>query len=289
MTATKDVGFLKPLESAIALCDSFKSIVIKTADDYSEAEKKRKQARDFKAALLVAYNSHPTVIAAKEIQVQKKALEDRLEEFNKNVKSGPMAKYEAEQERIRQAEERRLAEIARKEQEAETARLVEIQRQEAIKAEAARKAAEVEEKKAEAARKKAEKAGDEEAAHAAAERAEAARQTAQAEADRKEAARQEALAVQADAAAAPAPVVVLERSTPAVSRRKVYRFRLTTKDGRKFLKNEITAATRLQIRDLGPLPADLFVLSPVLLSEFVDSHGETAAIPGVLEVKSEMV
>ena len=87
-----EVGFLKPLEAAVALCDSFKSIVIKSSDDYTEAESKRKQAREFKAALLVAYNSHPTVIAAKEIQVQKKALEDRLEAFNKDVKSGPMAK-----------------------------------------------------------------------------------------------------------------------------------------------------------------------------------------------------
>ena len=267
-----EVGFLKPLEAAVALCDSFKSIVIKSSDDYTEAESKRKQAREFKAALLVAYNSHPTVIAAKEIQVQKKALEDRLEAFNKDVKSGPMAKYEAEQERIRQAEEDRLSEIARKEQEAETARLVAEQKAAFDKAEKERKRLEAIAAKSKDAEAK---------AQAIAAAAEAAERAAKA--------REEASLIKAEAAVAPTATVGVERSTPTVSRRKVYKWRLTTKDGRKFLKADMTASTRLKIDELGPVPSSVFVLSPVLLNDFVDSKGELAAIAGVLEVRSEMV
>ncbi len=51
----------------------------------------------------------------------------------------------------------------------------------------------------------------------------------------------------------------------------------------------MTASVRLGIADLGVMPAHLFVLSPVLLNDFVDSKGEAAAIPGVLEVKFDMV
>ena len=260
---SQDIGFLKPLESAVALCDSFSLIVIKTAEDYTEAEAKRKQAREFKAALLLAYNAHPIVIAGKEIQAQKKALEDRLEAFNKDVKSGPMLKYEQEQERIAQAEENRLAEIARAEQAKETARLVAEQK----------KAFEVAEK----ARKAAEKKGDDEAAARASMAAEQARIAAQ--------------NIKTDAAMAQDPVVVLERTSPKVSRRKIYKYRLTTKDGRKFLKGEIGPLDRLKIGDFpqGSIPLHLFALSPVLLNEFVDSQGESCAVTGILEVKSEMV
>ena len=271
-TQTQEIGFLKPLEAAVALCDSFKSIVVKTAEDYTEAEAKRKHARDFKAALILAYNTHPTVVAAKEIQVQKKALEDRLDAFNKDVKSGPMAKYEAEQERIRQAEERRLAEIARKAQEAETARLVAEQKAAWDKAEKERKAAEaVAAKTKDAAKRK----QAEEAARQAAERAEQAKQ--------------DAAAIKQDAAMAPPPVIVVERSTPAVSRRKVYKWRLTVKDGRQFIKADMTTSTRIKATEITGLPAHLFILSPVLLNDFVDNQGEAAAIAGTLEVASEMV
>ena len=92
-----------------------------------------------------------------------------------------------------------------------------------------------------------------------------------------------------DAAMAPTPVVILEKEHQGVTRRKVYKYRLTAKDGRKFLKADLTASVRLGIKDLGVLPASLFVLSPVLLNAYVDEQGEAAAISGVLEVKSEMV
>lgn len=256
-----EISFLKPLESAVALCDSFPSIVIRSKQDYDEAEAKRKTAREYKEALLEAYNNHPTVIEAKEIQAQKIALEKRLDAFNKDVKSGPMRKYDDEQEAIRLAEEARRTEILRKEAVAEIARLVAEQK----------KAFDLAEKERKAALKK----GDEEAATRAAVAAERARQ--------------EAAAIKSDAASAPAPTVVLEATHEGVSRRKVFKWRLSAKDGRKFLKGEITPALRLKIADLGPLPAHLFVLSPVLLNEFVDSLGDMAGVPGVLEIAFDMV
>lgn len=283
---TKEISFLKPLEAAIALCDSFKSIVIKSADDYTAAEAKRKQAREFKAALLVAYNSHQTVIDAKNMQIQKKALEERLDAFNKDVKSGPMAKYEAEQEAIRAAEERRLAAIAKAEADRETARQVAEQKRIFEANEAIRKAAEAAQQKAQDALRAAKSAEAQQKAKEDAAKAQEAARVAQEAAEQ---ARAEATQIKADAAATPAPVVVLEKTTPTVSRRKVYRWRLTTKDGRKYLKAEMTVSTRLKIADIGPLPAELFILSPVLLNEWVDSQGEIAAIPNVLEIRSEMV
>lgn len=258
MTAT-EVGFLKPLETAVALCDSFPLIVVKTADDYAEAEKKRKQAREFMAELDRQYKEHPIVIQAKEIQKQKLDLEKRLEKFNKDVKAIPMKKFEDEQEAIRLKEEARLAEIARKEQAAETARLVAEQKAIAAQAEKDRKAAA--------------KRGDDAAA------AEAAAAAASAKA--------EAEAIKS--APVFTPTVVVERTAPQVSRRKVFKWRLTAKDGRKFLKGEMRPGDRLKIADLGAVPAFLFTLDPVLLNEFVDQQGESAAIPGVLEVKAEMV
>jgi len=213
-TETKEVGFLEPLKSAIALCDSFKNIIIKTAEDYADAESKRKQARDFKAALVLAYNQHPTVMAAKEIQIQRKSLEDRLDAFNKDVKSGPMAKFEIEQERIRQEKERKEAAILQAAQDKENARLQKI-------ADAEKAAADKEAKRlAEIAAAARGKAAKEQAAKDAA----AAKQRAIDAAAEQERTR-------AEAAAAPKVTVVVEKSHQGVARREIFKWRLTTKTG----------------------------------------------------------
>ena len=215
-----------------------------------------------------------------------------------------MLKYEQEQERIRVAEQNRLAEIARKEQEAETARLVAEQKRLYDIAQAeAKKLADIAAEKAAAQKKiddaeyaRLKKEGDKKAAEEARKAAKLAAEAAELKAkqdkqdalDRAEAARLEAIAVKKDAELSPA-TVILEKTHQGVTRRKVYKYRLTAKDGRKFLKADLTASVRLGIKDLGVLPAHLFVLSPVLLNSYVDEQGEAAAIPGVLEVKSEMV
>ncbi len=271
-TETKEVGFLEPLKSAIALCDSFKNIIIKTAEDYADAESKRKQARDFKAALVLAYNQHPTVMAAKEIQIQRKSLEDRLDAFNKDVKSGPMAKFEIEQERIRQEKERKEAAILQAAQDKENARLQKI-------ADAEKAAADKEAKRlAEIAAAARGKAAKEQAAKDAA----AAKQRAIDAAAEQERTR-------AEAAAAPKVTVVVEKSHQGVARREIFKWRLTTKTGAQFIKGAMKASDRLTAAGINGLPAHLFTLDPVLLNDFVDSQGKAAAIPNVLEVKSEWV
>ncbi len=289
MTTTKAVSLPDQFQTAIDLVARVNALkAIKTKAEYEACEDDYKTLITNEKKLKIQFDELEIVKEYSKVYDQFQALKYDFATAKKHIKNGPMLAYDNEQERIRLAEQARLAEIARKEQEAETARLVEIQRQEAIKAEAARLAAELEAKKAEAARLKAQKAGNEKAAAEAAERAEAARKVAAEEAAKKEAARVEALAVKEDAKLMPA-TVILEKTHQGVSRRKVYRYRLTAKDGTKYLKADLTTSVRLGIKDLGVMPAHLFVLSPVLLNAYVDEQGEAAAIPGILEIKSEMV
>lgn len=254
------IGFSDKLKAALALCDSFPLIKIKTAEDYLAAEGKRKLARELKEQMLTEYAEHPIVIKAKEIQALKVSTEKRLDQFNKDVKAGPMWKYEQTQEEIRLEKERVLAEKARKEQEAETARLVAEQKAEFDKAEKARKAAE--------------KKGDEEAAARAAEAAEAAKIAAQ--------------NIKADAAMAPAPVVVVEKTAPQVQCTTVHRWRLTTKDGRKLTKDDFKKTLYIRPEDVPGMPQSCFMLDDSALSGIVKSLGKNHNIPG-LEVWTELV
>ncbi len=263
--------------------------VIKDKSEYDAAEAKYKSIIVAEKKLKIQWDEIETVIEYKRLFAQKQALEGDFGSAKKYIKSGPMKAYDDAQEAKDRAEEQRLAAILQAKADAETARQVAEQKRLFDIAEVARKAAEVIAKKAEAAAALAAKKGNEEAAAIARQKAEDARQAAKLEADRQAAARAEADAIRADAAAAPAPVVVVEKSHTGVTRRKVYRWRLTCKDGRKFTKAEMTTSTRLTIAELAGLPPHLYVLSPVLLNEFVDSQGEAAAIPGVLEVASSMV
>ena len=286
------------MNTTLALPDQFKTAlelvartkaikVIKTKEAYETAEVDYKAMIVAEKKLKIQWDELEIVIEYKKLHEQKLCLESDFKAAKKYIKDGPMKAYDDERERIRQAEERRLAEIARKEQEAETARLVAEQKAAWEKSEAARKVAEAAAKKAEAAAAAAAKKGNEEAAALARQQAQEAREKAQAEEARQAQARQEAAQIKQDAAAAPAPVVVVEKSHTGVTRRKVYKYRLTLKDGRKLLKADFTASTRIKISDVGNLPSHLYVLSPVLLNEFIDSQGEVAAIPGVLEIKAE--
>lgn len=269
--------------TAIALPDQFKDAMslvvrvnalktIKTKEEYDAANEDYRALIAIEKKLKIQFDELDIVKDYNKVYEQYQTMKADFAKSKKYVKDVPMKAYDDEQERIRQAEERRQQAEAQRLADIETARQVEEQRQAFLKAEKERKAAEALAAKTKDAEKRAQ-------AQEAARQAEA----------RASQAREEAAAIKADAAAAPAPTVVLEKTHTGVTRRKVYKYRLTTKDGRKFLKADLTTSVRLGIKDIGPLPAHLFVLSPVLLNEYVDSAGETAAIAGILEVKAEMV
>jgi hypothetical protein len=215
-TATKEIGFTKKFDAAITLIERVTGIkIIKTAGEFESAKQDYKTLIDYEKQLDDEYASLPCVIDAKIAQAARKDLATKLEAAKKGLKNGSMLKYEQEQERIRVAEQNRLAEIARKEQEAETARLVAEQKKAFDAAEKLRKAAE--------------KKGDEEAAERAREAAAAAAQTAK--------------EIKADAAMAPVPVVVVEKTAPSVTRRTVAKFEIVdaSKIPRQYLKPDEVA------------------------------------------------
>ena len=274
MTATtKSLSLPDQFKTAMELVARVRALTtIKTKQEYDAANEDYRTLIANEKKLKLQWDELDVVVAYNKAYEQYAKLKADFAAAKKYVKDSPMKAYDDEQERIRLAEEKRLAEIARKEAEAETARLVAEQRAAFDKAEKERKAAEAIAAKTKDAAKKAQAIED---ARLAAERAEAAKA--------------EAAAVKADAASAPLPTVVVEKTHQGVSRRKVYKYRLTARDGRKFLKSDLTTSVRLGMKDIGPLPAHLFVLSPVLLNDYVDQQGESAALAGVLEIKAEMV
>ena len=243
-TPTQEVGFVDKFKSAIALIESFGSIVVKTALDHKSADDKLKQAREYRAQLKKEYDENPIVIKAKEFQATKVKLDADLEKFVKDLKNGPMLVYERAEEQKRIDEENRLARIAQEAQDKENARLAAIAKKEQEKAEkeakrleeiaAAKAAAQKKIDDAEYARLRAE--GDAKAAAAAkkaaiiaAHDAKVLAETAATEARiRAEAAAIEQQRIKDEAAAAPKVVVVLEKTAPTTAnRRMIPKFRIT--------------------------------------------------------------
>lgn len=273
MTAVKSLSLPDQFKSAIALVERSKAIsVIANKQEYDKANADYRDLIQHEKELDVQYAALECVIQAKAAQVQKKDLAAQFDAAKKHLKNGPMLQYDKEQERILREEESRQQAEAQRLADIETARLVAEQKVVFEKAKKTRKEQEAIANKSKDAAVRAQALADAERAKEGAARA-----------------AQTAKDIKADAAAAPAPTVVIEKTHSAVSRRKVFKWRLTTKDGRKFTKAEFTSATRLTPADLGKLPSHLFVLSSVLLNEFVDSGQEAAAIPGTLEIKSEML
>ena len=270
-TETRAVGFTDKLKTALALCDSVNSIVVKTDDDYRAAEDKRKLSRELKDQLLKEYAEHPIIIKAMEMRDLKVSTEKRLDAFNRDVKQGPMLAYENKQEEIRQEKERKLAEQARKEQEAETARQIAAQKAVFDAVEKIRKVAEAAAAKTKDADRR--KQLEEDAARAAA---------------AAEAARAEAAAIKQDAAQAPLPVVVVEKTAPQVARTAVQKWRLTLKDGRKVTPEDFKKVLRIRPEEVPGMPQGCFVLDHVAVSGIVKSLGKNHNIPG-LETWTEYV
>ncbi len=258
MTATTtEVGFADKFKSAVALIERAVGLkIIKTAEQFEAARADHSALIKAEKDLDAEYNALPFVILAKEAQAIKIDLAAKLKAAKTGLKNGPMLAYEEAEKAKLRAEEERLAAIARAEAAKETARLVAEQKKAFDAAEKVRKAAE--------------KKGDEEAARIAAEAADQARINA--------------AQIKEDAAMAPAPVVVLESTTPTVARRMIKKWRLTTDIGAVYTSEDFKKTVRLPASELTKLDPKYFMLNHVAVSGVVDSLGKNAAIPGVLEV-----
>lgn len=245
-----EVGFLKKRDVVMDLVKTVGDMAISSAADYSMATERLKDIREMERDLDAEYKQHPIILDAKLIQQEKKELSEFLENARKGLKNGPMRVYENEQERIRQEQERKQQEEARKAAEVERKRELAEQKAAWEKAEAARKAA-------------------------------AKRHDLEAEASAKadaEAIRQDAIEIR-DAEII-APVVVLPRAK-TVPRKTVWRWKLTTVDGREFLKSDFSAATRIRANEVPGTPGAFFVVDPKSISAVVDVQGKNHGIPNI--------
>lgn len=145
---TKDIGFQDKLNAAVLLVDKFKKLVIKTSDQMLAAKADLETIRRYEKELDEEYRSHPVIIEAKRLQEIKGDIACLLENARKDLKNGPMLRYEQEQDEKLRAEEKRIADEMRKENEARAARIAKELEKEAAEAkkrgdaEAARKAKE---------------------------------------------------------------------------------------------------------------------------------------------------
>ncbi len=264
--AEAPLALLDQFQTALELVASSNAIkTITTAKQYEDARTFYKTIIEYEKVLDEQYNDLEVVKQAKIAQSQKKDLAAKFDAAKKYLKNTLMLAFERAEEEKRLAEERRLAAIAKAEADKETARLVAEQKKIFEAAEKERKAAEALAAKAKG-----------EAAKAAAE------QAAKLAAEKAEQARQEALSIKEISEVTPTPVVVVERTAPSVSRRTVYNWRITTKDGRKFSKDDFKKVLRLRPADLKDgVPPNCYVLDATAISSIVDSMGVNANIAGV--------
>lgn len=187
---------------ALTIVEQANAVVIRTSENYTAAGALWKAIKDLKTQVNDTFKPiiEKAHAAHKEALAQKAKIFDPLDAASKTVK-GAMEKYDREQEAIRLAEEKRLREIAEKE-EAERRR-IELERLEAV-----RKAEEDRLMEAAAA---AEKAGD----------AKRAEELAAAAVDITEDAKQEAAVIAAEPVYV--PPVVIPKTVPKVSGGPVYR------------------------------------------------------------------
>ena len=223
---TKEVGFTRQYETAVAVIEQAKSLVVKTAQDFEIAKDKLASIRDIEKDLDTQYKNHPVIIEAKRLQAIKGDLAEMLENARKGLKNGAMLKYEQAMEAERQAMERKLQAEAKAKADAQFAKEQAERRAEWERQEKARIAAD---EKVHAAKSIAAKAQAAEEARVAAEAAERIRQ--------------DAIAAKQEQAQAITPVVVVERTAPSVSRRMVPKFKIVDpmKLPRQYLKPDEVA------------------------------------------------
>lgn len=267
----------------LALSDQFKGAIqfiegvlgikkITTMEQYRDADAKYKVLIQHEKTLDIQYNELQCVIDAKIAQAQKLDLAARLKAAKKYIKDSPMKAFDDEQERIRLAEEEKQRKILQDAQDKENARLQKI----------------ADEKKAAADKEAARLAAIAAKAKGKADKEKAAQDLKDAK-KRQDEADKEAERVKLETANAPEVTVVVEKSHQGVSRRKIFKWRVTTKTGKQFSKATMKDSDRIPAAEFNGLPASLFVLDPVLLSAYVDRNGMDAVLAGVLEVKEELV
>lgn len=133
-TQTKELGFQDKLNGAVLLVEKIKHLVIKTKDQFLAAQEDLKTIRTLEADLEAEYKSHPVIIEAKNLQALKGDIARLLENARKDLKNGPMLRYEQEQERILKEKEERIAAEMRKKQQEEAAKLAKEKEREAAEA-----------------------------------------------------------------------------------------------------------------------------------------------------------
>lgn len=261
-TQTQEVGFSSKLKTAMTLVETVKTLVVTSNQELLAAGQKVNTIREIEKELEAEYKAHPIIIDAKKLQAMKSELAEALDLARRSTKK-KMTDYEDAEEAKRKAEEDRLAKIEKDKADAEAKR---------IKDEADKKAADDL-----AAAQRAEAEGDHETAATHLANAE------QAEQDGRTAAQ--------EAAAAPAPAVVLPKATPKVaghSSRMVKKWRIRTKTGAIYTSEEFSKKTiRVPAEEFTGLRAQFFMLNHTAVSAHVEGMGKAAAIPGVLEVWEE--
>lgn len=110
---TTEVGFSQKMTLAVTVAEKAKAVVVTNAQEHAAAGELVEQVRGFEKELEAEYRAHPTVVEARKIQTVKGELAALLETARKTAKNRQMA-WEDDQERIRRAEESRLAAEAKK-------------------------------------------------------------------------------------------------------------------------------------------------------------------------------
>lgn len=111
METTNEVGFADKFKATIAIVEQVKRLTITSPQEYALAGSKEDEIRGLEKDLEVEYKTHPTIIAAKNMQTMKGDLSRMLEDSRKSIKGKRIA-YDEAQERKRREEERRLQEAA---------------------------------------------------------------------------------------------------------------------------------------------------------------------------------
>lgn len=119
-----EIGFGNKQEVAASLVEESKAMVVTNPQEHAAAGAIVESIRVLEKELASEYAAHPTVVEAKKLQKIKGDLAEILETARKETKGKQMA-WEDKQEKLRVAEENRLAAIAKKE--ADDAALAEAQ------------------------------------------------------------------------------------------------------------------------------------------------------------------
>lgn len=261
-TQTQEVAFSSKLRTAMTLVGRVKTLLVTNAQEFQAAGQNVNAIREIEKDLEAEYKAHPIIIDAKKLQGIKSELATMLEEARRSTKA-KMMKYEDDEEAKRKAEEDRQTKIAKDKADAEAKR---------IKDEADKKAADDL-----AAAQAAEAAGDHE--------------TAATHLANAEQAEQEGRTAAQEAASAPAPAVVLPKTTPKVAghtRRMIKKWRIRTKTGALYTSEDFQKKTlRIPAEEFAGLRSQFFMLNHTAVTALVDGMGKAAAIPNVLEVWEE--